>query len=319
MAKPTFFWANGTSYIINLWDLHWFPTSGLGNKKSVTIKGINGQSAVWNGNVANDPFPGLVDPSAWNVVKVSYPAAIFPAFGTNGSITKGVAAVVKGINALPKGTPFALGGYSQGAVVMSLILKQMLSGSLTSRYADFKGAVMYGNPCRLVDDIWPAHNGLAGGSFSGAWDNPGSTTGGGGCFPAPYRLTSTPDEWFEFSGGRLNNHDPVTSNSTSGVGGDFIALNGELLDNGLGVLLELPFHLNWLTALNNLPSGEGHGSYPHQAPPGYSSSDPTSYQIGLGYLESIAKELAVAPIILPTTTTTTTTPGWSTTLNPPAA
>lgn len=223
MPKSVFFYATGTSYILGL-----FPTANglfsVGNFPGITIPGYNGRNGYWKGPISNDPFPSMLDPYKWTGVKINYPAASFPMLNSIGS---GVANTVNAINALPKGTPFALGGYSQGAAVMSFVLKNHLQSNagtpsagvlpnITSRYGDLKAGVMFGNPCRQAGKTWGAFKSYAGGQRVASTSNAGATTitNSVGCFPSQYRLTNTPSYWFEFAGVRENAVQGILANNT---------------------------------------------------------------------------------------------------------
>lgn len=321
MNKIVFFWASGTAYAIDLFGIPFIgvPT-GI---PPVTVYGLNGQSAQWDGWPATDPFSSFLNPDAWTVKHVAYPAALFPG---DSSLTKGVNNLKLQISALAPGTPFCLGGYSQGAAVCTQVLKELQTGSLTSRMTDFKGAVMFGNPCRKTDALWPAFGQYQGGLWSGSWDVANSTTGGRGCFPASYRATSVPETWFEFVGGRAANGniriDWINSTGDSSQGSILTNWLADALELDLPQIIAAGFNQTITNVLHLTVGGnvfDGHGAYAGAPPPGYSSTAPTSYQIALEYLESIAAENAVAPILLPSSPSTTNSAAWSTTLIPPAA
>lgn len=316
MSKIHFFQANGTSNLLSFFGA---PVVGINlGTETKTIKGLNGQSAQWDGNAATDPFPSFLNPDAWEVKVVGYPAAIFPA---NASIDFGVTQLSKLITDLPAGTPFCLGGFSQGGAVCSKVLTLLQAGTLgAGRLADMKAAVMFGNPCRKTDWKWPAFGGYAGGLESGSWDVAGSTTGGHGAFPASMRLTNPPERWFEFGGGRVHKVDPICGTGDSNAGQAVTTFAGNVFSfpfaSVIGAVLNTTTR-NAILAL--LDAAGGHGAYGTEPPPGYAANAPTSYQIALEYLESIAAAEAVAPILLPPEPTSALTSGWSTSLIPPAA
>lgn len=215
MAKVSFFYANGTAYLVNLVEAG-FSINNAGivrigdkvlnpvsSKGTASLAGLNGQTVAWNGAPDNDPFPLLLDSNTWSVTKIKYPAS---ALGIGPSVDTGIAQTLSLIKALRPGTPFALGGYSQGAAVMSGVYNEIKSstGQLYSRRNDFLGGVMFGNPRRQIN-----FRGEIGGTWSGYWDDPNrgtvnaATTGGRGSFPAtgPYaRLTgSDATKWIEFT------------------------------------------------------------------------------------------------------------------------
>lgn len=318
-----FFYATGTSYVVNLFERALSIAIQSGPDPKI-VEGLNGFTALWDGLIPNDPFPSLLNQQAWTTVKIGYPASAFPMLnsplGLPGSINVGRDKMLAAINALPSGTPYCLGGYSQGAAVCTFTL-QALRAANSPKLADLKGAVMFGNPCRETDKTWPAFGGLAGGQFSGRFDVPNSTTGGHGCFPSAYRLTSTPETWFEFVGSRTHNIDIINSVGDQTNGTNVQAAANDLLTLGLGALPAVIFNSAKTTALQAWSAfGDGgHVGYPFEPPPGYGENDPTSFQIALRYLESIAAQYSTAPILLPSQPTTTASAGWSTTLVPPAA
>lgn len=114
-----------------------------------------------------------------------------------GVMEASVARVVTAINAVPVGTPFALAGMSYGAWVMSNVLVEIQSGSLTSRQSDFIGGVVAGNPARQAGHTLPG--------VTGAID-----PGGHGILDADGRLTTSPSNWYEFT-----------------TAGDLISANGD--------------------------------------------------------------------------------------------
>lgn len=329
MTKPHFFFVTGTAFLVNMFELNLFSTQIFPPAVPTTVNGLNGKTIIADGTVVNDPFPALLNADAWTVKKIGYPAALFPAIDplwtignpTIGSVNSGINRLWEAIHALPQGTPYAFGGYSQGALVCSLTLKALRDNS-SAKLADLKGAVMFGNPAREVNKTFPAFSSYPGGLYSGGFDAPGSTTGGHGIFPSQYRLTSTPETWFEFIGGRVSLEDPVTAvTSTTSIGNFVQQAAGQLLTLDAAGLLNTLLSPSLLNALQAAATAgfDGHAAYSVEPPIGYAANAPTSYQIALEYLEGIATSLATAPILLPTTPTTTANAGWSTTLIPPAA
>lgn len=233
MSKITFFYCTGTAYSLSILNnalkvglggqIFWGDPSVNPDKLAqVTsyVAGLDGKTYPWDGSVFNDPFPFMLDTAVWEAVRVPYADAGFT-FLSNGqlvggmgaSIDDGVSKVMAKILALPPGAPFAIGGYSQGAAVMSSIYNEIRSGALASRASSFLGGVMFGNPRRQVN-----HRGEVGGTWSGAWDVAGSNTGGHGSFPAtgPWARLSgcDPTKWIEFAAP----NDIITSTGDSQTG-----------------------------------------------------------------------------------------------------
>lgn len=213
MGKVNFFYANGTSYLLNLLDVGLSIDIGLRvrvgdtllnpatSASTSTIAGLNGKTYEWDCDPKSDPFPFMLNSDVWNPVRISYPAD----FTISGSIDVGVTRTINLIKDMAPGAPFALGGYSQGAAVMSEVYKQIKdpAGELYSRRNDFLGGVCFGNPERQID-----FRGEVGGTWSGYWNDPNkgtanaATSGGGGCFPSTgkYSLLTNcdPTKWIEF-------------------------------------------------------------------------------------------------------------------------
>lgn len=210
--KIAFFYAQGTSYAFNWFGIT-IPPSTAGGSLLVsgipgyaTVAGILGKTALWDCGPPSDPFPFLLDQNIFESKRVDYSASFFP---PSASINHGVTKMIELIGKLPAGQKFAIGGYSQGAAVCSQVYKNGLlpgtTGPLESFRSRFIGAVCFGNPMRATN-----HRGAVGGTWSGAWDDPGSDLGGHGIFPltgAPMtsngtlnRLTFAEDKWIELIG-----------------------------------------------------------------------------------------------------------------------
>lgn len=328
-SKVTFLYLHGTDPLIGQ------VAEMIGQRLGVTpfpplltVPGINGTTATWNGSgPRNDPFCNLLDPNIFTAIKVGYPALIFP---TALSVNAGITNVINAINALPKGSKFMLGGYSQGAVCQSSVYNEIRSGSLVSRSSDFLGGVMFGNPRRQVN-----YRGPVGGTWSGAWDIPGSTTGGHGSFPTtgPFpRLSGCDERWVEFTA----EDDIFSSTGDSVRGQNWVNGNNALLTMDLiGIIsailpwrpdIEAAFALG--NAVNTFVDatgkvfdvgGNGHTDYPWVPPFGNPDNGLTHYQIAVKWLTQKANEYATSPILLPPTPSTTSNAGWTTNLIPPAA
>ena len=110
MSRPVFLYATGTAFFINVLGA---PIGAIGGaEQSITY-----QDKVYRcSRITDDPFWTMLDPQVWDSRKINYPAALWP---MGPSIDTGVSMTVAAINNLPSGTPFCLGGYSQGAAVMS--------------------------------------------------------------------------------------------------------------------------------------------------------------------------------------------------------
>lgn len=244
--KCAFLYCVGTGFIIN--DINgisidlsgvWRWKGGImGTAPSLvgTVSGLNGKSALWDlKSPSGDPFPSLLDPNVWVTKTIDYPAAFLggpgflgTGFSMGAGISQGVESVIQAIKALPDGMQFAIGGYSQGAAVMSGVylsgLQSGASGPLSAYRDRFLGGVCFGNPRRQRNYLG-VH-----GTWSGSWDDPGSNSGGGGAFPASgtwRRLTDCdPDQWLEFTAP----DDIFSSVGTTDLGLGFTALLDAFLD-----------------------------------------------------------------------------------------
>lgn len=370
MAKPVFYYANGTAYLINIVELGFNINNGgiisafggdlLLNKPSpssrklAVLESPDGRAVTWDGAPENDPFPLLLNKDLWRTEKIPYPAA---AAGIGASIDIGIEETIKRIQDLAPGTPFALGGYSQGAAVMSGVYNQIKSssGSLYSRRNDFLGGTMFGNPRRQNN-----YRGSIGGTWSGAWDVSGSTTGGHGSFPTTgthARLTGCESsKWIEFTAP----NDIFSSSGDSSVGSLWTQANqfflgqappdiaGKLILSGLASLLGLTTSMwsavtqalgrgggrNFFIDATNSPftiTGSGHTTYPFWPPPNSNGSFSTTRQTfdGVNYYKPNGQtcyQLAVNFLdgLAKAKDTASlavpdSAPGWSTTLTPPAS
>lgn len=333
MTKVAFLYCVGTSYLTaQLAKAADLVPNVPGSGNAALVAGLNNVTALWGGGPPADPFPSLLDPNIFDAKKVFYPASTL---GMGPSIDAGIQNVVNEINNLPPGQKFCLGGYSQGAAVMSGVYNELRSGSLTARNADMIGACMFGNPRRQVN-----YRGSVGGTWSGAFDVNGSTTGGHGSFPAtgPYaRLSSCEaSRWIEFAA--PNDIFTAVGDSTWGqnwVNGNDIFL-GDVTPQEFAtyLLTSAAIAIDSVRALTlgnvaqtltdavgtvfNWLGGNGHVVYPFTPPVGNPDGNLTAYQIALKFLTAKANEFATAPILLPSTPTSTTGAGWSTTLVTPA-
>lgn len=342
MSKVAFLYTIGTSYLTaqmaKAADL--VPTlPGSGN--AALVAGLNGVTALWGGGPPADPFPSLLDPNIFDARKVFYPAA---GLGMSESIDAGIANVVAEINKLPAGQKFCLGGYSQGAAVMSGVYTELRTGSLTSRDADMIGATMFGNPRRQLN-----YRGSVGGTWSGAWNVPGSSTGGHGSFPAsgtthPRLSGCESARWIEFAApddiftsvSTTTGTGPQQTLGTNWVAGNDIFLGSvdlaewaAYLLTGVGIAISSATAISLGNVAQSMTDaagtvfdwlgGNGHTTYPFLVPEGDPDNGLTSYQIALKFLTAKANEYAVAPILLPSAPSSLTGAGWSTALVPPAA
>jgi hypothetical protein len=148
-----------------------------------------------------NPFLDAAITAIYNVVTVPYPATLFDA-GT--SYYTGIDMTVAQINA--HSGPFALGGASQGAGVISQVLKMLQAGDGNidgNRLGDLIFGVTYGNPARQAGKVAP-----------------GTTDPGGHGIRLPqFRLTDTPDNWWDFSQSgdiiSCNGDDPISELATA--------------------------------------------------------------------------------------------------------
>ena len=366
MSKVSFFYANGTAYAFNWVEVGFNLTLGgevrvgdkalnpVTSKSSLSLAGLNGQLVPFDLAPHKDPFPLFLNPDVWDVAKVPYPAA---ALGMGQSITYGITQTIKMIKALKPGSPFAIGGYSQGAAVMSGVYNEIKNpaGQLYSRRNEFLGGVNFGNPRRQVN-----FRGEIGGTWSGSWDVPGSTTGGHGSFPSNglfARLSGCdPTKWIEFTA-------PIDIFSSTGdsahgqgwtLGNDFILGRATLLETGFLVTrflaglvgidnptydgitkaMEVGGATNYVvdaTGKTGDASGAGHVTYPVLGPPNADGTYNTTTVVseGRNYLKPVGDTCyqlalkwlegkALAWATAPIVLGTNST-GWSTTLIPPAS
>lgn len=315
MTLPTFYYARGTSWNFNFFGIRIPPElPEMGN-----IKALDGKTVYWG---QDDPFPLLLDNKLWNAKTVPYPAS---ALFMGPSIVTGVNWVVGEILKTPRGTPFALGGYSQGAAVASCVYNECRTGRLRDRRADLRAVVNFGSPMREEGHTYPGSSG-----YSGACDVPNSTTGGHGLMPKiedipvinPFvrqfaRLRNTESLVWEFT---------MPNEVVSGVGdtakGKFLVNDFTLQGLALVPFLAIPFVaqadsyikelgiaptsvpqnslkeallVDALTGATRYMAGGGHILYPMYPPPDKNgvipSSGDTCYQIAAKHLNSVGQQI----------------------------
>lgn len=371
MSKCAFFYCVGTGYwykdiasqfvvdlnFVGRWNGNVVFGTPNPDPLRAVIPGLNGRSAVWDlSQPGSDPFPSLLDPDVWDAKIIDFPASFLGGtgfgFSMGAGINYGIDKVRAAIQALPPGTPFGLGGYSQGAAVMSGIyqlgLQPGTTGPLESRRDSFMGATMFGNPRRATN-----HYGASEGTWIGSWDQ-GTGISGRGAFPSGgswRRLSNPEDKWAEYS----NPGDifSANGNSTKATGWSqgievFLDLTQsafiDYLPNLGAILPAVGEAFGYMGVMTRVVDGagqvgevggSGHTSYPllplvdssgnYDATPVVidgvtylQSNKDTCFQHALKYLEGLAAETATAPIVLPSTPATHATAGWSSTLIPPA-
>ena len=283
MTKPVFLYATGTAFTTQVLGINLMAIGGAGT----TI--VSNSKKYFMDYITNDPFWLMLDNQDWDARKIAYPASIWP---MNASIATGVALTKAAINALPSGTPFCLGGYSQGAAVMSDVYDALRTGDMTSKLSQFKGGVMFGNPRRQQNFLAP---GL---TWSGAAGQAGTTTGGSGIFPT--RLASCEaGKWLEF----VNYNEVITSIGTDAAGAGLRSLVGFL--TGLSdpiTAIQGALTTDWTAGLNlaGLVGSLGHMAYPTSAPMTSLTAvtgTKTSYELALDFLATVATAASAGPIL----------------------
>lgn len=308
MTLPVFYYACGTNYIWNTPGLvlPMFPP------EPISIKALDGKTIQWDGSIPNDPFPRLLEPTLWNYERVQYPAQLLWA---GMSVEAGVDYIISRVTQTPVGTPFAVGGYSQGAGVASRIYNECRQGRLADRRADLRAVVTFGNVMREQGHTFPNSSG-----YSGACDVPGDTRNGHGVAPtwesddyfgmltSPFiqrfaRLRNTEDLVWDFtmpnevaSGMGSSTYESLTLQNLFGDALRLVPL-GLAVSLPAAVLTGVFTKLNeWSTAPFGVPqdenfvvqvidavtgavgyrSGGGHVMYPFYPPPNSDGSIPTS-------------------------------------------
>lgn len=331
MSRVAFFYLNGTDPLIA--RLASFVGQFISQPQLGVLKvpGYNGITTTWiNGAPSNDPFCNLLDPQVFQATKLLYPALGIP---MSVSLNIGITSMVTAINNLPRGQKFMIGGYSQGAVAAGMVQNMLRpGGQLSSRSSDWLGGICFGSPVRQQD-----YRGEVGGTWSGTWDNPGSS-GGHGSFPTtgpfPRLNNCDPTKWIEFvDEGDIfaaNGDSPTGLAWTNGCAAFVNLLNIPAVLNAIGSSwngIQAAFAkgaeaLTYTDAAGRVFSigGSGHAAYPWRPPPGNPDNGLTSFQIAVKWLLSKAAASAVSPILLPSLPGfSPTNAGWSTVLTPPAS
>jgi hypothetical protein len=284
VPKPTLLYATGTSHIF---DIFGHGIIKIGGGASVSVPGLDGKAFQWDGSPLEDPFYKMLDSDLWITKRIEFADAAFPMIN---SLNEGVKRTIAMINDTPGS--FALGGYSQGAAVMSLVYKEIQNGSLKHRKSDLIAGVTFGNPCRERGHLWPGANQV------GGWDDPSSPSHG--CFPQNFRLTGSETLWWDFA----NANEVISTISDAKIGSQWVDLVGIFLNGFSGQDMEafiasslskLPMKVlsEAMSVLQSVTGGvgaSGHVAYPIEPPPGDPKAGKTSYQIALQYLRDVGQQ-----------------------------
>ena len=213
--RHTIYTACGTSQ--DGWALYNDPgTEELRQGQINLAKGVLGNPNLTTADLPADgePYPFNIgspdaviarnaDPELFSWVPISYPASApgsTPSslennwqpsmFSMAESAKYGVEETIRQIKNTP-GT-FALLGMSQGAAVMTQVMKALLpGGTLAHRYNDCIAGIAFGNPCRAIGASFPGGVGAPGGGVISLPNKADPFTGG-------LQGVKTPDWWWEF-------------------------------------------------------------------------------------------------------------------------
>lgn len=119
----------------------------------------------------------------------TYPAATYP---MGASVDLGINDLVAAVQSSPVGTPKALAGYSQGAIVTSTFWRDHVlnpAGDCSAYLGDFVAAVNWGNPMRCPTIP-------AGGNTFAGWPQ---QSGGGISGSSDLTAAQTPPWWLDFA------------------------------------------------------------------------------------------------------------------------
>jgi hypothetical protein len=161
MKKIFYLWAPGT------WEVEMFRNENPAPKKPVGL-------GLW---LFDDRFPDRLPRNIFEPFMLCPPGysgsfGPIPAMGPSGfnpfsalrapsyevSVDDGVTFAVAQIETLPMDDNIVLGGYSQGAQLISELVREFASGRLKHRLHQLKAVYTFGNPCRFQDRTFPNGN-----------------------------------------------------------------------------------------------------------------------------------------------------------------
>jgi hypothetical protein len=121
-------------------------------KASRVYFSVCGTGVPWSVGYCFD-LGAQLDPHVWYHQPIAYPAAAFP---MKPSYTAGVTELIRQLELHNcETTPWAFGGYSQGAIVTSIVLQRVLTGDLQRFRGTLLGGVTFGNPMREAGHTLP--------------------------------------------------------------------------------------------------------------------------------------------------------------------
>lgn len=142
---------------------------------------VCGTGVPWNFGYPFD-LGEAINKGVWSHQPIGYPAAAFP---MRPSYTAGVTELVRQLDLYRcDQRTWGFGGYSQGAIVTSIVLQRILTGDLQKYKATFLGGITFGNPMRE-----PRHT------------LPGGVDPGGSGIVLP-NLVGTPDTVWDMASGK---------------------------------------------------------------------------------------------------------------------
>lgn len=113
---------------------------------------VCGTGVPWNFGYPFD-LGEAINKNVWSHQPIGYPAAAFP---MRPSYTAGVTEFVRQLDLYRcDQRTWGFGGYSQGAIVTSIVLQRVLTGDLQRYKATFLGGITFGNPMREATHTLP--------------------------------------------------------------------------------------------------------------------------------------------------------------------
>lgn len=153
-------------------------SQGVVHKTNYTLYSVCGTGVAWNVGYPFDLGDALATAGIVDHQPIGYEATAFPMAP---SIAQGEAELVRQILLRSPSEPWAMVGYSQGAIITSNVYDRIRGGDLKAYEATFLGGVTFGNPRRQADHTIP-----------GGIDN-------GGMGIVTPNLVNTEDKWWDFA------------------------------------------------------------------------------------------------------------------------